>query len=157
MTDLQYAFHRGSMIIKWIGIKYLNNSICDAIKAKWFWIVHVTFSVFLLKLNSCSNASVFLSLFVMSWGVFIQTQTPPTASDKTLMQSVFRWPIESCVTSVKRSWSWIFFNSCSDIALEVAIFVSIYRLDAHDLKKWKCDKVIKKRLLSSMNSAVVVF
>ena len=38
------------------------------------------------------------------------------------MQSIFRWPIESCVTSVKRSWSWTFFNSWSDIALEVAFW-----------------------------------
>ena len=38
------------------------------------------------------------------------------------MQSVFRWPIESCVKTVYRSWSWTFFNSCCDIAFEVAFW-----------------------------------
>ena len=78
-----------------------------------------------------------------------------TTSDKTLMRSVFRWPIESCVTSVYRSWSWTFFNSCSDIALEVAFW---YRSIGKTLltskkRKCACDKAIKKRYRSSMNSA----
>ena len=68
------------------------------------------------------KAEYILERFAMSCSVFIQTLTPLLAILKTLMLNVFRWPIESCVTSVKRSWSWTFFNSCSDIALEVAFW-----------------------------------
>ena len=36
-----------------------------------------------------------------------------------------------------------------------SVLISIYWLDAHNLKKRKCDKAIKRCMRSSMNSAVV--
>ena len=73
------------------------------------------------------------------------------------MQSVFRWPIESCVMSVYRSWSWTFFSSCSDIAFEV---VFCYRSIGKTLLTSKngnvhATKRFKKPLRSSMNSALL--
>ena len=32
----------------------------------------------------------------------------PPIRDKMLMQSIFRWPVESCVMNLKCSWSWTF-------------------------------------------------
>ena len=58
----------------------------------------------------------------LHWAVAFSFRLNATASDKTFMPSVFRWLIESRVTSLKRSWSWTFFNSYSDIALEVAFW-----------------------------------
>ena len=83
----------------------------------------------------------------MSCSVFIQTPTPLLA----IKRSCRAWPIESCVTSVYRSWSWTFFNSCSDIALEVAFW---YRFIGKTLLTSKNGNAhATKRLCSSMNSA----
>ena len=73
-----------------------------------------------------------------------------------LMQSVFRWPIESCFTSVKCSYSWTFFQLMLRYCFWGSVLISIYRLDALDLIKRKCAcyKAIKKRLRLSMNSAI---
>ena len=56
----------------------------------------------------------------MSCSVSIQTQRHVPLSDKMLMQSVFRWPIESCVMSEIHSWSLTCFNSWSSITLRIA-------------------------------------
>ena len=86
-----------------------------------YWVAWFPYVLFpWLKLNSYSNASVFLSL--CDELQCFHSDSNATTSDKMLMQSIFRWPIESCVTSVYRSWSWTFFNSCCDIAFEVAFW-----------------------------------
>ena len=85
----------------------------------------------------------FFRRFAMSCSVFIQTPTPLLVIKRSC---IFRWPIESCVTSVYRSWSWNFFQLMLRYRSWGSVLISIYRLDAHDLKKRKCacDKAIKK-------------
>ena len=61
------------------------------------------------------------------------------------MQSVFRWVIESCVMSMKRSWSWNFSQLVKRYRSWGSVLILTYLPDTHDLKKRKCtgDKVIK--------------
>ena len=68
-------------------------------------------------------------------------------SNKTLMQSVYRQPIESCVMSVKQSWSWTFFNSWSSITLGIAFwYQSSDRRSWPQKQKCPCERAMKKRL-----------
>ena len=105
-----------------------------------------------LKLNSYSNASVFVN--AVWWAVsfpfrlkrhclnahaecFQMTNRIVCHEREMLLKLNFFQLMERC-----HSWH--------------SVLISIYRLDAYDLKKRKCtcDKGIKKRLCSSMNSAL---
>ena len=70
---------------------------------------------------------------------------------------IFRWPIESCVMSAERFWSWTVFNSWSSIALGIAFDIHL-----SDNRSWpqkqKCalgESGEKNALRSGMNSAFV--
>ena len=102
-----------------------------------------------LKLGSYSNAKIF-SMLSGKVQHFYSDLTPPL-SYKTLMQSVFRWPIESCVMSLKCSWSWTFFLLIEQHRSWDSVLISMYRIDAHDLKKkWGMCESYEKTLCVRM-------
>ena len=85
------------------------------------------------------------------------SDSTPLLSNKTLMQSVSRWPVESCVMCVKRSWSWTWFNSWSSITFGIAFLILIYQTAAHDLKKQKCacEQAMTKLFLFKYESSFI--
>ena len=79
-----------------------------------------------------------LSLFFpQHWAVSccFHSDSMPPLSIKTLMRSVFRWPIESCVVCAKCSWCWhfTFFCQLSGITRMEWHYLN-YQIEAHDLK-----------------------
>ena len=47
-------------------------------------------------------------------------------NDKTLVQSVFRWPTESCVMSAKCSWNWTFCNWWSSMGRGITFGTALW-------------------------------
>ena len=89
---------------------------------------------FALKLDSYQEMLAFFN--VKRWGElrhFHSHLTPPPCC-KTLMQSVWRRPIESPVMSVKHYWNWAFLQLVQWHRSSGNVLISIYPIDAHDFK-----------------------
>ena len=112
--------------------------IVDALPQEKKFCVHA-------MISELSWRQIIAQIFCVSCSVSIQTQTP-LLSDKMIMQSICRWPIESC-QNMKRSWSWTFFSSWSGITLDIAFWYWSVSVRRSSPQKWKCacDKVTKKR------------
>ena len=107
-----------------------------------------------VKVDLYSNASAFCQRWAVSCSASIQTQTP-LLSDTTLMQSVFRWPIESNVMSVKRSLEVELFSTHG----ATSPLSNCFHIDLSDRRPWPqnrkcvCEKAMNNALCLSMNSA----
>ena len=104
--------------LKMTILMYLSNPFIFT-EDLWKW-ERVNYTWNSLKLDSHSISKHFSTLS-SELKCFHSDSTLPL-SDKMLMQSVFRRPIESCVMSVKCSWNWTFFKLWSGIVLKIAFW-----------------------------------
>ena len=113
------------------------------------WILHI-----ILKSDSHSNADNFFNL---SCGLqHFHSDSTPQFSDKTLMQSIFRWPIQ-CVMSVKRSWCWTSFNSRSGITHGMFWYQSIGLTPMASITKCTCKRAMKNSLAFAYESNFTLY
>ena len=130
-----------SFTVLWDILGYFSKNIPQY--GKWFNWIH-------------TKILAFFQPWVISCSVSIQTQHH-CSTIKCSVQSVFRWPIESGVMSLKHSWSWNFFQLMERHRSWDSVLILIYQIDAHDLKNGNVHarKRWKNALHLSMNSALL--